>query len=238
MTLARAFTVFFVLSGFCSLVDQVVWLRLTMAAFGVTTSMVSILLAVFMAGLALGSGAGGRLAAALARRSLRGTIAASARSSAGGALGARRAARPREERRARRRRVGRRLLRPAPRLDRAAAAAVLLRWAPPCRSHRRPGRGREHKAGALVQPALPASVVGAALFTAAAALVIELLGYRYLRAPWHRPRRRGLLLAAQRRASRASRRSGRRAAAACVPRATHLRHRLPGWPWKWSGSVS
>jgi spermidine synthase len=50
---------FFVVSGFCSLVDQVVWLRLTMAHFGVTTPMVSILLSVFMAGLALGSWAAG-----------------------------------------------------------------------------------------------------------------------------------------------------------------------------------
>src|SRR3989441_8691180 len=51
---------FFVVSGFCSLVYEVVWLRLAMAAFGVTTPFVSIVLSVFMAGLALGSWAAGR----------------------------------------------------------------------------------------------------------------------------------------------------------------------------------
>ncbi|MBI2819758.1 MAG: fused MFS/spermidine synthase [Acidobacteria bacterium] len=53
--------VFFLVSGFCSLVYEVVWLRLAMAKFGVTTPMVSIVLSVFMAGLALGSWAGGVL---------------------------------------------------------------------------------------------------------------------------------------------------------------------------------
>src|SRR5579862_8066215 len=53
--------VFFFLSGFCSLVYQVVWLRVAMAGFGVTTPLVSILLSWFMAGLALGSWAAGRL---------------------------------------------------------------------------------------------------------------------------------------------------------------------------------
>ena len=55
------FFVFFFVSGFCSLVYQVVWLRLAMAAFGVTTPFVSIVLSVFMAGLALGSWSVGRL---------------------------------------------------------------------------------------------------------------------------------------------------------------------------------
>jgi len=58
---ARWFFVFFLVSGFCSLVYQVVWLRLAMAAFGVTAPLVSIVLSVFMAGLALGSWGGGRL---------------------------------------------------------------------------------------------------------------------------------------------------------------------------------
>jgi spermidine synthase len=49
------FFAFFLLSGFCSLVDQVVWLRLAMAQFGVTTPMVSLVLSLFMGGLALGS---------------------------------------------------------------------------------------------------------------------------------------------------------------------------------------
>jgi spermidine synthase len=51
----------FFLSGFCGLVYQVVWLRMAMADFGVTTPLVSIVLSVFMAGLALGSWGGGRL---------------------------------------------------------------------------------------------------------------------------------------------------------------------------------
>jgi hypothetical protein len=49
---------FFFVSGFCSLVYQVVWLRLAMATFGVTTPLVSMVLSIFMAGLALGAGAG------------------------------------------------------------------------------------------------------------------------------------------------------------------------------------
>ncbi len=55
------FFAFFVLSGLCSLVYQVTWLRVAMANFGVTTPLVSILLSVFMAGLALGSWGAGRL---------------------------------------------------------------------------------------------------------------------------------------------------------------------------------
>ena len=50
---------FFFVSGFCSLVYEVVWLRLAMAKFGITTPMVSIVLSVFMAGLGIGSWAGG-----------------------------------------------------------------------------------------------------------------------------------------------------------------------------------
>ena len=51
----RWFFGFFVISGFCSLVYEIVWLRLSMASFGVTTAMVSIVLSMFMAGLGLGS---------------------------------------------------------------------------------------------------------------------------------------------------------------------------------------
>jgi spermidine synthase len=47
--------VFFFLSGFCSILYELVWLRLSMAQFGVTTAMVSIVLSVFMAGLGMGS---------------------------------------------------------------------------------------------------------------------------------------------------------------------------------------
>jgi spermidine synthase len=50
---------FFFLSGFCSILYELVWLRLTMAQFGVTTALTSIVLSMFMTGLGLGSwGAG------------------------------------------------------------------------------------------------------------------------------------------------------------------------------------
>jgi spermidine synthase len=55
------FFVFFLASGFCSLVYQVTWLRGAMASFGVTTPSVSIVLSVFMAGIGLGSWLGGSL---------------------------------------------------------------------------------------------------------------------------------------------------------------------------------
>jgi spermidine synthase len=51
---------FFFLSGFCSVLYELVWLRLSMAQFGVTTAMVSIVLSVFMGGLGLGSWASGK----------------------------------------------------------------------------------------------------------------------------------------------------------------------------------
>lgn len=60
--------VFFLVSGFCSLVYEVVWLRLAMAQFGVLTPLVSIVLSVFLAGLGLGSWVGGRLMSRLAPR--------------------------------------------------------------------------------------------------------------------------------------------------------------------------
>ena len=49
------FSVFFFLSGLCSIVYELVWLRLAMAKFGVTTALVSIVLSAFMAGLGAGS---------------------------------------------------------------------------------------------------------------------------------------------------------------------------------------
>lgn len=57
----RWFFAFFVVSGFCALLCQVVWLRLAMARFGVTAAMVAIVLSVFMAGLAIGNALGGRV---------------------------------------------------------------------------------------------------------------------------------------------------------------------------------
>jgi spermidine synthase len=66
----RWFLLFFFVSGFCSLVYELVWLRLSMARFGVTTPMVSIVLSVFMAGLGLGSWAGGALVSRLKGRTV------------------------------------------------------------------------------------------------------------------------------------------------------------------------
>jgi len=53
--------VFFFFSGFCSILYEVIWLRLAMAQFGVTTAMVSIVLSAFMGGLGLGSWGSGYL---------------------------------------------------------------------------------------------------------------------------------------------------------------------------------
>ena len=56
----RWFFVFFFFSGFCSLLYEVIWVRLGMAHFGVTTPVISIFLSLFMAGLGLGSWIAGR----------------------------------------------------------------------------------------------------------------------------------------------------------------------------------
>jgi len=53
------FFVFFFISGFCSILYELVWLRLAMAEFGVTTALVSIVLSAFMGGLGAGSWAAG-----------------------------------------------------------------------------------------------------------------------------------------------------------------------------------
>ncbi|MXW79656.1 MAG: hypothetical protein F4Z57_11885 [Gemmatimonadetes bacterium] len=57
-----ALLVLFFCSGACSLVYQVVWVRMLMPVFGVSTFAISIVLAAFMAGLALGSYWCGRVA--------------------------------------------------------------------------------------------------------------------------------------------------------------------------------
>jgi spermidine synthase len=54
--------VFFLVSGFCGILYEIVWLRLSMAQFGVTNALVSIVLSMFMAGLGLGSWGSGLLA--------------------------------------------------------------------------------------------------------------------------------------------------------------------------------
>src|SRR5215510_11644041 len=50
----------FFCSGFCSLLYQVVWIRMAFAHFGVITPVLSVVLSVFMLGLGLGSWLGGK----------------------------------------------------------------------------------------------------------------------------------------------------------------------------------
>jgi spermidine synthase len=64
----RWYFYFFFVSGFCSILYELIWLRLAMAQFGVTTAMVSIVLSSFMAGLGVGSWAGGRVVRTYAQR--------------------------------------------------------------------------------------------------------------------------------------------------------------------------
>jgi spermidine synthase len=52
---------FFCVSGFCSILYEIIWLRLAMANFGVTSALVSIVLSMFMAGLGLGAWGSGYL---------------------------------------------------------------------------------------------------------------------------------------------------------------------------------
>src|SRR5713226_6570585 len=59
--LLRWYFGFFFVSGSCSVLYELVWLRLAMAQFGATTALVSMVLSVFMAGLGLGSWGSGRL---------------------------------------------------------------------------------------------------------------------------------------------------------------------------------
>ncbi len=63
----RVLFLLFFLSGFCSLVYQVVWTRMAFASFGIITPVLSVVLSVFMLGLSVGSWAGGRLVPAWAR---------------------------------------------------------------------------------------------------------------------------------------------------------------------------
>src|ERR1700733_13579956 len=55
------FFLFFFVSGFCSVLYEIVWLRMSMSQFGVTSALVSIVLSMFMAGLGLGSWGSGVL---------------------------------------------------------------------------------------------------------------------------------------------------------------------------------
>jgi predicted membrane-bound spermidine synthase len=57
----------FFASGFCSLLYQVVWLRMAFAQFGIVTPVLSVVVSVFMLGLGVGALAGGRWVAPLSR---------------------------------------------------------------------------------------------------------------------------------------------------------------------------
>jgi spermidine synthase len=65
--MAWYFTFFFI-SGMCGIVYELVWLRLAMAQFGVTTALTSIVLSMFMGGLGLGAWAAGSLVRAYGKR--------------------------------------------------------------------------------------------------------------------------------------------------------------------------
>ncbi len=66
--LTQVLFLLFVLSGFCSLVYQIVWLRLAFRSFGIITPVLSVVVSVFMLGLALGSWGAGAVAARWVRR--------------------------------------------------------------------------------------------------------------------------------------------------------------------------
>ncbi len=64
----RLLFLLFFLSGFSSLAYQVIWTRLAFASFGIITPVLSVVLSVFMLGLAAGSWAGGRFIAPLVQK--------------------------------------------------------------------------------------------------------------------------------------------------------------------------
>ncbi len=70
----RVLFLLFFLSGFCGLAYQVVWTRMAFALFGIITPVLSVVLSVFMLGLAVGSWAGGCWISRLVRRTGRSAI--------------------------------------------------------------------------------------------------------------------------------------------------------------------
>src|SRR5215469_15702642 len=65
---------FFFISGFCSLVYQIIWTRLAFASFGIITPVLSVVISVFMMGLAIGSWAAGRFVGPLVKKVGRSTV--------------------------------------------------------------------------------------------------------------------------------------------------------------------
>lgn len=72
--LQRMLFLLFFISGFCGLLYQVVWLRLAFAAFGVITPVISVVVSVFMLGLAIGSWMAGNSVARWKQRTHRSAI--------------------------------------------------------------------------------------------------------------------------------------------------------------------
>src|SRR5208282_6475175 len=68
LAMRRWLFVLFFLSGFCSLVYQMVWTRLAFASFGIITPVLSVVISVFMLGLSVGAWAGGRMIPGLVQR--------------------------------------------------------------------------------------------------------------------------------------------------------------------------
>ena len=66
--LRRTLFLFFVFSGFSGLLYQIVWVRMALAAFGVITPFASVVVSVFMLGLALGTWWGGLYSGRIADR--------------------------------------------------------------------------------------------------------------------------------------------------------------------------
>jgi spermidine synthase len=64
----RVLFLLFFFSGFASLVYQVVWTRMAFASFGIITPVLSVVLSIFMLGLAIGSWSGGRFIASWMRK--------------------------------------------------------------------------------------------------------------------------------------------------------------------------
>jgi len=76
MTLSQKIllAVCFLVSGFCGLLYQLVWVRAAFASFGVITPVLSVVISVFMLGLALGSWGGGKVIGSLIRKTGRSGI--------------------------------------------------------------------------------------------------------------------------------------------------------------------
>jgi spermidine synthase len=64
----RILFLLFFISGFCSLLYQVIWLRLAYARFGIITPVMSLVISVFMLGLAIGSWLGGKWISGLTKK--------------------------------------------------------------------------------------------------------------------------------------------------------------------------